>query len=119
MFYQPTNTALYYCCGTSLSNVQVKNNITYGGRISDPISGATFSGNRDYTDPKLVSPSTYDSHLQAGSPAIDAGVILTEVTIDLDGIIRPQGVFFDIGAYEYPTTVAAPAAPTNLQVGSP
>ena len=41
-----------------------------------------------YADPQLVGPA--DAHLQPGSPAIDAGVRQQEVTIDIDGIARPQ-----------------------------
>ena len=39
--------------------------------------------------------------LISSSPAIDAGFPLTEVTNDFDGVSRPQGAGWDIGAYEY------------------
>jgi hypothetical protein len=42
-----------------------------------------------------------DYHLQPTSPAIDVGLTLEEVTDDLDGIGRPQGEGYDLGAYEY------------------
>lgn len=47
---------------------------------------------------------TADYRPQAGSTAIDAGLDLTAdgVTVDLDGISRPQGSAFDVGAYEGP-----------------
>jgi hypothetical protein len=51
-----------------------------------------------YAAPHLVGPA--DAHLQPGSPAIDAGVAQQEVTVDLDGIARPQGAACDLGAYE-------------------
>ena len=35
-----------------------------------------------------------------GSPAINAGVTLSTVTTDFDGVSRPQGGVYDIGAYE-------------------
>jgi uncharacterized protein YjaG (DUF416 family) len=41
-----------------------------------------------------------DFQLQATSPAIDAGMALSEVLTDLKGISRPQGAGYDIGAYE-------------------
>ena len=41
-----------------------------------------------------------DYHLSATSPARDAGTALPDLPSDLDGIARPQGARFDIGAYE-------------------
>lgn len=41
-----------------------------------------------------------DMHLQAGSPAIDHG-ITTTIMADFDGVLRPQGTAFDLGAFEY------------------
>jgi parallel beta-helix repeat protein len=49
--------------------------------------GQLFVGNGDY-------------HLKDGSPAIDVGVTLADVTRDLDGNSRPIGARYDIGAYE-------------------
>jgi len=40
-----------------------------------------------------------DFHLKAGSPAVDAGTTLTEVTDDLDGLARTAP--YDIGCYKY------------------
>jgi hypothetical protein len=42
-----------------------------------------------------------DYHLAADSQAIDAGVTVPDVPVDLDGRPRPAGSAFDIGAYEY------------------
>jgi hypothetical protein len=42
-----------------------------------------------------------DYHLKAGSPAIDAGVALSDITADLEGTSRPFGEGYDIGAYEF------------------
>jgi hypothetical protein len=52
-------------------------------------------------DPLFVNPSNGDYHLQAQSLAIDSGTSLPQVTTDLDGNSRPQGVAYDMGAYEY------------------
>ena len=61
-----------------------------------------------YADPRLAGAA--DAHLRPGSPAIDAGVTLSKVSADFDGVTRPQGVACDIGAYEYKhaTTPAKP-----------
>jgi parallel beta-helix repeat protein len=47
-----------------------------------------------------VDQANGDYHLVTGSEAIDQGTNLS-VSDDLDGIVRPQGGTFDIGAYEY------------------
>ena len=39
-----------------------------------------------------------------GSPALDRGEALTEVLADFAGMKRPQGVAYDIGAYEQPVS---------------
>jgi hypothetical protein len=52
------------------------------------------------SDPLFVNPAAGNYHLQAGSPARDAGLSLPGVPLDFDGIPRPQGAGFDIGAYE-------------------
>lgn len=55
--------------------------------------------------------------LQAGSPAIDTGAtLLGPFAIDIDGIIRPQGSAWDIGAYEIAGAPPPPPppAPTGL-----
>lgn len=49
----------------------------------------------------FVNPAASDYRLKAGSPAIDAGMILTEVGEDLLGVSRPSGAAYDIGAYEF------------------
>jgi len=74
--------------------------------------------------PMFVSSSTpYDFHLQSGSPAIDAGLTLSQVPYDFDGTARPQGSAYDIGAYEYVSGGggSAPAvsfSPVSLTFGS-
>jgi len=49
----------------------------------------------------FVNYSGNDYHLKAGSPAIDAGTPLAEVTDDMDGNTRPRNSVYDIGCYEY------------------
>jgi MYXO-CTERM domain-containing protein len=53
------------------------------------------------TDPLFVDVANNDFHLTAESPAIDKGEALPDVTADHDGIARPQGSGWDIGAFEY------------------
>jgi len=80
-----------------------KNNILWQntvGAIQQATTGNTLSNNLA-TDPQFLSSSTNDFHLQSTSPAINVGVTLSEVTTDFDGVLRPQGSAYDIGAYEY------------------
>jgi hypothetical protein len=48
--------------------------------------------------------------LQSSSPAIKAGTSQGAPTYDFDGVARPQGTSWDIGAYEFSGTTTAPVA---------
>jgi len=52
-------------------------------------------------NPKFVDPLDDDYHLSAMSPCIDAGTSDGAPATDYDGIARPQGQGYDIGAYEF------------------
>ncbi len=52
-------------------------------------------------DPMFVNPDAMDFHLSAGSPLIDFGTALASVPDDYDGVARPQGSGYDIGAFEF------------------
>ncbi|MFN8490692.1 MAG: choice-of-anchor Q domain-containing protein [Caldilineaceae bacterium] len=65
-------------------------------------------------DPQFVDLANGDLHLQAASPAVDAGLPV-DVTVDKDGVARPAGAGFDIGAYEFVTN----ATPTPTPSPSP
>ena len=68
--------------------------------------GFNATGDQPNTDP-LLGPladnggDTLTHALLPGSPAIDAGVCIAEITTDQRGVARPQGTTCDIGAYEY------------------
>jgi hypothetical protein len=61
------------------------------------------------TDPLYVDEPNGDMHLQASSPAVDRGEALASFGVDKDGVARPQGAAWDLGAYEYVPTCAASA----------
>jgi hypothetical protein len=48
----------------------------------------------------FVDATSDDYHLKNGSPAINVGTPLPEVVDDLDAVLRPLGIGYDIGAYE-------------------
>jgi parallel beta-helix repeat protein len=52
-------------------------------------------------DPHFVNPKEENFHLLPGSAAIDKGIPLSDVSHDKDGIKRPQGTAFDLGAFEF------------------
>ena len=53
------------------------------------------------TNPAFKASASDDYSLSAGSTCVDAGTSSGAPTSDYDGITRPQGLEFDIGAYEY------------------
>ncbi len=84
----------------------VRNNISYNNGITDYYEGAyvenTIQTNNLFgTDPSFVDAGSGNFHLQSGSGAIDTGISTNAPLVDFDGISRPQGDDFDIGAYEY------------------
>ena len=50
----------------------------------------------------FTNAAAHDYTLSPTSPAIDAGVVLSQVTTDRIGVTRPQRSGFDVGAYERP-----------------
>jgi hypothetical protein len=85
-----------YIGGQGFGAGVLSNNLWYGagsapGGDSHPITG----------NPLFVNVGT-DFHLQAGSPAIDAGASTVSgvVTDDYDVVARPQGAAYDMGAME-------------------
>jgi hypothetical protein len=83
--------------GSSSANIVVDNNFYNSG----PRTSGASDPNAVLGNPLFVNITTEDFHLQGTSPAIDVGVNLAEVPVDKDGVARPQGSAFDMGAYEY------------------
>ncbi|MGC2324408.1 MAG: choice-of-anchor Q domain-containing protein [Terriglobales bacterium] len=98
--------------GTSLFSCSAGDNDFFG---NGGVPSGCGSGNVS-VDPKLTSVSTADFHPQSGSPMIAAGLAISGLTTDQDGLPRP--VTPSVGAFEFPgtSTVARPNPPTNLQV---
>lgn len=99
------------------SGNQIRNNIMFN--VGGTISGSGFSASNNITsNPLFVDAAAGDFHLQAGSIARDAGITLAHVPTDADGVLRPQGTAYDVGAYEFVGggDTTPPAAPTGLVV---
>ncbi len=99
IFYQPTTAAVWFDTG-GLTNVTLSNNLSFGAAMSEGLSGMTSVGNLVNVNPGFVSVSGLDFHVQAGSPAIGAGMTLSSVPNDLDGYLR-SGTAYTIGAYQF------------------
>ena len=97
IFHAPNEAGLYFE-SLGFPGAVIRNNLVYQGvmKVGRP-RGVTFSENRENTDPRLTGA---DARLAAGSPAIDTGLPLADVTHDADGVTRPQGAGYDLGAYE-------------------
>ncbi|HEY5535409.1 MAG TPA: T9SS type A sorting domain-containing protein [Ignavibacteria bacterium] len=101
---------LYSDHAADIDNLNIKNNILYNNGNSNAIK---FIGTpKNYTnfgniidDPVFYSSSNY--HLQASSPAIDAGLPIDGITEDFEGI--PLGNSPNIGCFETIAELANPA----------
>src|SRR3954469_338777 len=96
IFHSPQTAALFFDTG-GLSSAIVRNNLSFPGEMRvGRAHGVQFEHNWEGVDPRL----TTDFRLQQGSPAIDVGLPLADVTHDAAGVARPQGKGYDLGAYE-------------------
>lgn len=84
--------------GAKLSQIEQTNNLSLGYISPD----TSKPGNGNKAGSVFQNPAAGNFHLRPGSPAIDQGseTVTPVVTRDRDGVPRPQGKHFDIGAYE-------------------
>ena len=116
IFYLPTAVGVNISSSFVYSNCSIKNNITYGGTVSSgTFAGFTCTNNLDNTDPKLLNPGAYVYTLQAGSPAINAGIDMG-ILSDYSGntIVGLP----DIGAYESLVQVIPPTVYYNAAISA-
>ncbi len=101
----------YISPSSDTSLIQGSNNLWFGAGVPPAFLAVNVSA-----DPQFANLAGLDFHLGASSPAVDAG-IATAAVRDLDGVPRPQGVGYDLGAYERPTagTCTAPAITAQPQ----
>jgi hypothetical protein len=106
--------AITYGADASSEVVGNRNLLYLAGKTLNP---AAFPKDLVNEDPKFVSLITGNYRLRPGSPGINAGATLSGFNQDRNGVVRPQGSAWDIGAYEFSNANATkPAAPGNFQV---
>lgn len=106
--------------GDNVTSTTFQNNICEGGSSNDLMvnAGDRINGgynlfvrdtyhdtsiytNTDGSDIFAADPLLSGPVLLEGSPCIDAGTCLRDVTRDIRGMSRPQGSAYDIGAFEW------------------
>lgn len=95
----------------SLSGSITSNNNAYSGTWSGACTGCQTGASTEF-----VNASSNDFHLLSTAKSRDTGAILSSISLDITGLLRPQGTAYDVGAYEYSTTGATLNAPANLRV---
>ena len=75
--------------------VTVNHNLYFNYGAAPSQDTAPRTGN-----PLFANAAAGDFRLQNSSPAVNTGIATTVVTIDHDGVGRPQGGVVDVGAYE-------------------
>jgi hypothetical protein len=90
----------YLFAGSNSTNFTAVNNDMW---MSDGSQPGTYGSNATHLtlNPQFVNLAGLNFHLSASSPMIDAGETLSQVPYDYDGVARPQGAAYDIGAFEY------------------
>lgn len=100
-------------------NASIKNNIVYQNEsgITDSSTASMITNNLT-ADPLFIDPTNGDFRIRFGSPAMEAGLNLAavDVTTDFAGVPRPQGGFYDIGAYEVVLDANPPPEAPTLDV---
>ena len=101
----------------SIPGTTISHNLSSLTSVFDvtPGGSATVTGNILNSLPLFVGPT--DFHLRIGSPAIDTGVTVP-VSTDFDGRSRPQGVAWDIGAFEFTSLSSLTSKPLSNEQSS-
>jgi len=89
------------------------NNIYYGLSNSIPAWDDALTSLSN-TNPLYITPVSSNLSLQSTSPAINTGTTLASVPNDFLGVSRPQGISYDIGAFEY-VSAAEETCTDNIQ----
>jgi len=97
IIFEQSGQSIYIQNGT---NITIDYNLIYNSNGTVPLGNPQIHDKWGF-NPLFVNSAAGNYHLQPGSPAIDAGITLQNVTDDMDGVTRPQSSSTDIGPYEY------------------
>lgn len=90
----------FYASAPIIRNNIVYNNIA-GGIVDKGGTGTPTISNNITANPSFVNAGAFNFHLQSGSAARDTGATLGDVATDYDGVARPQGAAYCVGAFEF------------------
>jgi hypothetical protein len=96
------------------SKVSGTNNLWYGDG-----PGPSQLANNVNADPLFVNAVGLNFHLQSSSLAVDAGIAIPVLLTDVEGVSRPQGAAFDMGAYEFIQTNQTPPSILSSATANP
>jgi len=96
-----SHTTAIYVPEDPTTAVTATHTLLYGNDTD--MSGTRITSTNEITGsvPRFRNPAVGDYHLLPDSPAIDAGIPVPWLTLDLDGEARPAGAGYDIGADEF------------------
>lgn len=96
--------------GDIAANQKFANNLAFNNKTNWNLKNQTCS-NCIVAQPRFVDSPGGNYRLEEGSPGIDQGITVATVKTDMDGVTRPQGSAYDIGAYEYKAGGTPPVDP--------
>lgn len=129
--YNATGTTIYNntCTGNTSEGIwinsgststTVRNNLFYNNTqadIQDDNAGSSTKSNNTISGNALfANAGSGDYRLLLGSPAIDTGFTVGAVTTDFNGVVRPQGSAYDIGAYEFISGGSFDPSPSGTRI---
>lgn len=124
LFYQPPQGFAVNTCALVVSSLVMDHNMIYGGVVGPTEtcgrSTPSFSGanTNNSSNPLFNNLSGGDFHLLSGSPAINTGLTVGSVPVDHDGVARPQGGAYDIGAFEFSSGTSTSTTPQISSVSA-